>query len=115
MPSPQDAEPTPCPRPDATPAGATALPAFQLAQASRALWMATLSLMTAYMQNTAPAHRLLLARRISRNFDTLARLDCFDTGCRASFTRLAHRWRARAEPPAPAAEPARTGLLRFFS
>ena len=92
---------TPLLPPDPTPAGPSASPAFQLAQASRALWVATLSLMTAFMQHQAPAHRLLLARRISRNFDTLARQDCFDSGCRASFARLASRWRARSEQLSP--------------
>jgi hypothetical protein len=86
-------------------------PAQQLAQASRALWIATLSLMTAYMQNTAPAHRLLLARRISRNFETLARQECFAPGCRASFAGLAHRWHARAEQLTPEGAVARPGLL----
>jgi hypothetical protein len=79
------------------PAQAHASPAVLLAQASRALWAATLSLMTAYMQNTAPAHRYLLARRIARNFSTLATQDCFDTACRASFERLAERWHSKAE------------------
>ena len=116
-----------------TPAGASASPAFQLAQAnraagaerqqalrlaeaSRALWSATLSLMTAFMQTQAPAHRYLLARRISRNFDTLSRQDCFDTGCRSSFTRLAARWQARAEQFSPTpTQPARAGLFDLFS
>lgn len=115
-----------------TPAGASASPAFQLAQAnratgaqrqqalrlaeaSRALWAATLSLMTAFMQTQAPAHRYLLARRISRNFDTLSRQDCFDTGCRSSFTRLAARWQARAEQLSPTPKPARAGLFDLFS
>jgi hypothetical protein len=83
------------------PAQAQAWPAVQLAQANRALWVATLSLMTAFMQTPAPAHRYLLARRIGRNFDTLSRADCFDTGCRASFVRLARRWAQRAEHLAP--------------
>lgn len=68
----------------------------QLLQASRALWLATLSLMTAFMQTPAPAHRVLLARRIARNFDTLARQECFEAGCRASFARLALRWQTQA-------------------
>jgi hypothetical protein len=73
----------------------------QLAAASRALWTATLSLMAAFMQTPAPAHRYLLARRISRNLGTLARQDCFDRGCRATFARLAGRWQARSEHFAP--------------
>jgi len=90
--------------------------AVQLAQASRALWIATLSLMTAFMQVPAPAHRYLLARRIARNFDTLAGQECFDSGCRASFLRLAKRWRARSEQFAPErAQPEpRRGWLRFL-
>lgn len=102
MPSTQDAPSAPAALPRQNPpAQAHASPAFLLAQASRALWAATLSLMTAFMQTPAPAHRYLLARRISRNFDTLSRQDCFDTGCRASFMRLARRWQHRAEQSAP--------------
>ena len=116
MPSLQEARSSHSAHPPPTaPAEAPPSPAQQLAQASRALWVATLSLMTAYMQNPAPAHRLLLARRISRNFDTLARQECFAAGCRASFTRLARRWQARAEqltPEGPA--PRRGWLLRLF-
>lgn len=104
MPStrPSDAAPTF----RATPAGPEAPPAFdfpppdqatQLAAASRALWTATLALMTAFMQVPAPAHRYLLARRIARNLATLAGQDCFDPGCRASFARLSDRWQARSE------------------
>jgi hypothetical protein len=112
MPSPQASGPLPSPLSfDTAPAGATASPAQQLALASRALWVATLSLMTAYMQNTAPAHRLLLARRIARNLDTLARQECFATGCRASFERLARRWQARADQLTPEGAAPRRGLL----
>ena len=100
---------------DHTPAGIAPSPAFQLAQASRALWMATLSLMTAFMQTQAPAHRYLLARRISRNFETLSRQDCFDSGCRSSFARLAGRWQSRSEQFAPAPQPASRGFLSLFS
>ena len=64
---------------------------MQLAQACRALWIATLSLMTAFMQQQAPAHRYLLARRIGRNLETLAGQDCFDAPCRARFARLARQ------------------------
>ncbi|HEY0822690.1 MAG TPA: hypothetical protein VGD76_02800 [Ramlibacter sp.] len=99
---------------DRTPAEVCASPAFQLALANRALWAATLSLMTAYMANQAPAHRCLLARRISRNFDTLSRQDCFDSGCRSSFGRLARRWHARAEQLAPDPRPTRTALANPF-
>lgn len=111
MPAHSSAVPFPTPAAPADPAGLAA----QLAQASRALWMATLSLMTAFMQTTAPAHRYLLARRIARNFETLSGQDCFDSGCRASFTRLARRWQARSEQLAPERQDAaRTGLLRFL-
>jgi hypothetical protein len=115
MPSTQDAAATPPTRAsEPTPAEAPASPAFQLAQASRALWVATLSLMTAFMQTQAPAHRYLLARRISRNFETLSRQECFDSGCRSSFTRLTRRWHARAEQLAPTPQAARPGLPGLF-
>ncbi|GAB3770181.1 hypothetical protein GCM10028796_36610 [Ramlibacter monticola] len=100
---------------DPAPVESPLSPAPQLAQASRALWVATLSLMAAYMQNPAPAHRLLLARRIARNFDTLGRQECFAPGCRATFARLARRWQARAEqltPEGPA--PRRGWFARLF-
>lgn len=78
--------------------------ALQLAEANRALWVATLSLMTAFMQTAAPAHRLLLARRIARNFETLKDQECFDSGSRASFARLATRWSQRAGQISPDGE-----------
>jgi hypothetical protein len=85
-----------------------------LAAANRALWLATLGLMTAYMQTPAPAHRYLLAGRIARNFETLSGQECFDSGCRARFVHLGQRWQANAARLAP--EPARAagGLLRFL-
>lgn len=83
--------------------------ALQLAAANRALWTATLALMTAFMQTSAPAHRYLLARRIARNFETLSGQDCFDQGCRATFARLATRWQARSQQFSP--EPARRPRL----
>ena len=94
--------------------GPAAVPlAHQLANANRALWIATLSLMTAFMQTAAPAHRYLLSRRIARNFETLSGQDCFDTGSRASFGRLATRWQARSEQLAPdGVQRERGGLLR---
>ena len=110
----EPAHPPKPPAPETPPVGPSASPAFQLAQANRALWVATLSLMTAFMQTPAPAHRYLLARRISRNFDTLSRQDCFDAGCRASFVRLARRWQARSEQFAPAPVEAPAGSLSFF-
>lgn len=83
-----------------------------LTQASRALWLATLSLMTAFLQNTAPAHRHLLARRIARNLATLAEQECFDSAARASFGRLASRWRTRSEQFAPHHQEQPTGWFR---
>jgi hypothetical protein len=78
--------------------------------------VATLSLMTAFMQTAAPAHRYLLARRIARNFQTLAGQECFDTGSRASFVRLAARWTSKSEQLAPGREPRQglRGFLRFL-
>jgi hypothetical protein len=84
----------PSPAPHSPPPAAAA----ELAQASRALWLATLALMTAFMQHGAPAHRCLLARRIARNLDTLSRQpECFGRDCCARFARLASRWQHRAE------------------
>lgn len=95
MPSSPAAPPSP-----SLPAGAS-VPAA-LAQACGALWMATLSLMTAYMQQGAPAHRLLLARRIARNLDTLSAQECFSAASRRKFAQLAARWQARGRAePAP--------------
>lgn len=78
--------PTPTSSPQARPAQALAL-------ACRALWLATLSLMSAALLCDDPAERRALARRIARNFETLAREgDCFTPSCRDSFSRLAARW-----------------------
>lgn len=68
-----------------------------LSRACAALWLATLSLMTAFMQTHAPAHRLLLARRIAGNLGTLQGQECFSERSRASFARLRSRWSERAE------------------
>lgn len=70
--------------------------AAALAQACQALWLATLSLMTAFMQTRAPAHRLLLARRIADNFRTLRGEDSFSDRTRASFTKLWRHWDEKA-------------------
>ena len=104
----------PSPTLHSPPAQAQASPAVLLAQANRALWAATLSLMTAFMQTMAPAHRYLLARRIARNFETLSRQDCFDADCRARFERLAARWQAQARAYAPDA-PRPSFLARLFT
>ncbi|MGV3570697.1 MAG: hypothetical protein ACO1PB_08860 [Ramlibacter sp.] len=88
-----------------------------MAHASRALWAATLSLMTAFMQTPAPAHRYLLARRIARNFGTLAGQECFDAACRGRFDALSRRWEGTALKFAPDREPATSGvrgLLRLL-
>jgi hypothetical protein len=68
-----------------------------LEDASRALWLATLSLMAAFMQTQAPAHRYLMARRIARNFDTLQQQECFSPECRGRFARLMTRWNEQAD------------------
>lgn len=63
-----------------------------LTRACHALWSATLALMVAFMNTPAPAHRLLLAKRIARNYQTLRHEECFTEATRASFARLASRW-----------------------
>jgi len=73
------------------------LTAPTLQDASRALWLATVSLMAAFMQTQAPAHRYLLARRIARNFETLRAQECFTPDCRQRFSRLGSRWNERAD------------------
>lgn len=77
------------------PQPATTAPTLQ--DASRALWLATLSLMAAFMQTQAPAHRYLMARRIARNFDTLQAQGCFSPDCRRRFARLGARWTRKAD------------------
>jgi hypothetical protein len=79
-------------------------------RAGDALWLATLSLMTAYMHTGAPAHRYLLASRIARNFSTLRDQECFDDCTRASFSRLARRWESKADALSPTG-PSRRGAL----
>jgi hypothetical protein len=87
---------------------------MSLQQASVALWLATLSLMTAFMQTSAPAHRYLLARRIARNLDTLRNQECFPQRTRETFAKLSRRWQGRAEQlsPAPAAPAGFLGRLQ---
>ncbi len=64
-----------------------------LNQACRALWRATLSLMATYLRTRGPAQRVMLARRIARNFQTLARESPrFAPASRSAFNRLARRW-----------------------
>jgi hypothetical protein len=69
----------------------------ELVQACMALWVATLSLMTAFMHNQAPAHRYLLARRISNNLATLEQQECFSRASRATFGKLCRRWNGTAD------------------
>jgi len=71
--------------------------AMKLSRACTALWMATLSLMTAFMQTPAPAHRYLIARKIAKNLSLLHEQDCFTVECRVIFSNLAQRWTSRAE------------------
>lgn len=82
-----------------------------LARACHALWTATMSLMVAFMHTQAPAHRYLMARRISRNFATLqAQGDCFTPASRESFARLQQRWSDKADRLAPQPERPQGGL-----
>lgn len=80
-----------------------------LATAGTALWSATLSLMTAYLHATGPAHRLLLARRIAANFGTLTEQQVFSSTSRASFSRLHLHWQATATELARVSAPAAPG------
>ena len=82
-------------------AGATEAQVAALTQACNALWAATLSLMVAFMQTQAPAHRYLMARKIARNFATLQEEECFTPESRESFARLAERWTVKADRLAP--------------
>lgn len=71
--------------------------ALKLSRACAALWTATLALMTAFMQTPAPAHRLLIARKIAKNLNVLNEQECFTTECRMIFSNLAQRWTANAD------------------
>lgn len=83
-----------------------------LSQACASLWLATLSMMTAFMQQPAPAHRLLLARRIARNFATLqAQPECYSRTTLEKFAQLEQRWRLKAERLSPAGEEQASGVL----
>jgi hypothetical protein len=84
--------------------------AAQLAEACTALWTATLSLMTAFMQTRAPAHRYLIARRIARNLATLQAQDCFSAPSRASFAKLSRRWSDKADRMASQQQRPRGGI-----
>jgi len=82
-----------------------------LTEACGSLWLATLSLMTAFMHQPAPAHRYLLARRIANNLDTLRQQECFDAATRASFSKLATRWQRKADLLSPGAARRPAGML----
>jgi len=84
-----------------------------LSGAGSALWLATLSLMTAFMRTAAPAHRYLLATRISRNFETLCTQECFSAKTRASFSRLSMHWSEKAEALSPNGRKPRGMLARL--
>jgi hypothetical protein len=88
--------------------------ALALSRACAALWMATLSLMTAFMQTGAPAHRYLIARKIAKNLGVLREQDCFTAECRMIFTNLSQRWTAKADQLAHQEERPRTdaGLMQ---
>lgn len=82
-----------------------------LSQACSALWVATLALMTAFMQTTAPAHRYLIARKIAKNLAMLRGEEAvFSAECRMIFSNLAQRWTAKAEQLAPGQDQARGGM-----
>ena len=85
-----------------------------LSRACSALWTATLSLMAAFMQTSAPAHRYLIARKISRNLETLREQDCFTPDCRATFFKLSQRWTAKADQIARQDDPPRGGIRGFL-
>lgn len=81
-----------------------------LTRACTALWVATLSLMTAFMQTPAPAHRYLIARKIAKNLHLLREQEeVFTAECRMIFADLARRWTAKAERLAPGDRP-RNGM-----
>jgi hypothetical protein len=85
-----------------------------LSRACSALWTATLSLMAAFMQTSAPAHRYLIARKIARNLETLREQDCFTSDCRATFFKLAQRWSAKADQIARQEDKPRGGMGGFL-
>jgi hypothetical protein len=84
--------------------------ALALSRACAALWMATLSLMTAFMQTAAPAHRYLIARKIAKNLGVLREQDCFTAECRMIFSNLSQRWSAKADQLASHEDRPRGGI-----
>jgi hypothetical protein len=86
--------------------GEQASEALALSRACTALWVATLSLMTAFMQTSAPAHRYLIARKIAKNLSMLREEEqVFTAECRMIFSNLAQRWSAKADRLAPGERP----------
>lgn len=82
-----------------------------LQRACNALWVATLSLMTAFMHNNAPAHRYLIARKIAKNLAMLREEDgCFTAECRMTFSNLSQRWSAKADQLANQQDRPRGGI-----
>ena len=82
-----------------------------LQRACTALWVATLSLMTAFMHNNAPAHRCLIARKIAKNLTMLHEEEqVFTVECRMIFSNLAQRWTAKADQLALQDERPRGGI-----
>ncbi|MHB1124002.1 MAG: hypothetical protein ACYC0T_14960 [Ramlibacter sp.] len=95
---------------DAATAESRARDKLALTQACSALWVATLSLMTAFMQNAAPAHRHLIARKIAKNLAMLREEEAvFSPECRMIFNNLAQRWSAQADQLAARQERPRDG------
>ncbi|HXD43099.1 MAG TPA: hypothetical protein VN649_21220 [Ramlibacter sp.] len=84
--------------------------ALALSRACAALWLATLSLMTAFMQTGAPAHRYLIARKIAKNLGLLREQDCFSAECRLIFSNLSQRWNAKADQLAAREDRPRGGI-----
>lgn len=84
--------------------------AVKLSRACAALWTATLALMTAFMQNPAPAHRVLIARKIAKNLKLLHQQECFTNECRMIFSNLSQRWTAKAELLTAQADPPAGGF-----
>ena len=99
---------------DAATSAQGATQALALPRACTALWVATLSLMTAFMQTGAPAHRYLIARKIAKNLSLLHEQEpVFSAECRMIFAKLAERWTAKADRLAPdGIQRRRTGLLQ---
>lgn len=91
-------------------ADATSADALALSRACNALWLATLSLMAAFMQTSGPAHRYLIARKIARNMETLREQECFTPACRATFSKLSQRWAANADQLARQEDQPRGGI-----